>query len=63
LSDPDKELAQAYGVWALKKNYGKEYWGIVRSTFLVGADGKVKAEWRGVRVKGHVQAVWEAGQV
>src|SRR6187402_3519702 len=48
LSDPDKELAQAYGVWALKKNYGKEYWGIVRSTFLIGADGKVKAEWRGV---------------
>jgi len=60
LSDPEKELAQAYGVWALKKNYGKEYWGIVRSTFLIGADGKVKREWRGVKVKGHVQAVLEA---
>ena len=62
LSDPEKELAQAYGVWALKKNYGKEYWGIVRSTFLVGADGKVKKEWRGVRVKGHIAAVLEAAQ-
>ena len=60
LSDPDKELAQAYGVWALKKNYGREYWGIVRSTFLIGADGKVKKEWRGVKVKGHVEAVLEA---
>ena len=45
------------GVWALKKNYGREYWGIVRSTFLVGADGKVKQAWRGVKVKGHVDAV------
>jgi len=59
LSDPDKVLASAYGVWALKKNYGREYMGIVRSTFLIGADGKVKAEWRGVRVKGHVDAVLE----
>lgn len=62
LSDPDKELARAYGVWALKKNYGKEYWGIVRSTFLVGGDGKIKAEWRGVRVAGHTQAVLEAAR-
>jgi peroxiredoxin Q/BCP len=58
LSDPDKTLAQAYGVWALKKNYGKEYWGIVRSTFLIGADGKVKKVWRGVRVDGHVEEVF-----
>lgn len=60
LSDPDKELAQAYGVWALKKNYGKEYWGIVRSTFLIGADGLIKGVWRGVKVKGHVEAVLAA---
>ncbi len=57
LSDPEKELANAYGVWVLKKNYGREYWGIVRSTFLVGSNGKVLAEWRKVRVKEHVQAV------
>jgi thioredoxin-dependent peroxiredoxin len=54
LSDPEHELAEAYGVWALKKNYGREYWGIVRSTFLIGADGKVK---------GHVAAVLEASRV
>jgi peroxiredoxin Q/BCP len=57
LSDPDKSLAQAYGVWALKKNYGREYWGIVRSTFLVDKAGKVAAEWRQVKVKGHARAV------
>ncbi|WP_428610725.1 thioredoxin-dependent thiol peroxidase, partial [Sedimenticola sp.] len=48
LSDPDKVLAQAYGVWALKKNYGREYWGIVRSTFLIDKQGKISAEWRKV---------------
>lgn len=57
LSDPEKKLAGAYGTWALKKNYGREYWGIVRSTFLIGADGKIKKEWRGVKVGGHVDAV------
>ncbi len=59
LSDRDMVLAKAYGVWALKKNYGREYWGIVRSTFLIGGNGKVLAEWRGVRVKGHSAAVLE----
>lgn len=63
LSDPDKVLAKAYGVWALKQNYGREYYGIVRSTFLVGGDGKVAAEWRGVRVQGHASAVLEASAV
>jgi len=59
ISDPDKELAAAYGVYALKKNYGREFMGIVRSTFLIDAAGKVRAAWRGVRVPGHVQAVIE----
>jgi len=62
LSDPEKTLAQAYGVWALKKNYGREYWGIVRSTFLVGANGKVLKAWRQVRVPGHVEAVLAEAQ-
>jgi peroxiredoxin Q/BCP len=57
LSDPDKTLAQAYGVWGPKKNYGKEYMGIIRSSFLVGADGVIKKAYRGVRVDGHVDAV------
>jgi peroxiredoxin Q/BCP len=59
LSDPDKELAQAYGVWAMKQNYGKEYMGIIRSSFLIGSDGVVKKAYRGVKVEGHVDAVLE----
>ena len=59
LSDPDKELAQAYGVWALKSNYGRNYMGIVRSTFLISAAGRVEKEYRKVRVAGHVEAVLE----
>jgi thioredoxin-dependent peroxiredoxin len=59
LSDPEKELAQAYGVWALKQNYGRQYWGIVRSTFLVDSSGKIKKEWRGVKVNGHAGKVLE----
>ncbi|HEY6077980.1 MAG TPA: thioredoxin-dependent thiol peroxidase [Polyangiaceae bacterium] len=62
LSDPDKQLAQAYGVWAMKQNYGKEYMGIVRSSFLIGPDGLVKKAYRGVRVDGHVDAVLEDAQ-
>lgn len=57
LSDAEKELAQAYGVWVKKKNYGREYMGIERSTFLIDAQGKIKKAWRGVRVPGHVESV------
>jgi thioredoxin-dependent peroxiredoxin len=59
LSDPDKTLANAYGVWGLKNNYGKEYMGIIRSTFLVGPDGQIKKSYRGVKVPGHVDAILE----
>jgi len=59
LSDPDKTLANAYGVWGLKNNYGKEYMGIIRSSFLVGADGVIKKAYRSVKVDGHVSAVLE----
>lgn len=57
LSDSSQELASAYGVWSLKKNYGREYMGIVRSTFLIDSEGVVKKVWRGVRVNGHVAEV------
>jgi peroxiredoxin Q/BCP len=60
LSDTSRELASAYGVWALKKNYGREFMGIVRSTFLVDGEGVVRKAWRGVRVNGHVPAVQAA---
>jgi thioredoxin-dependent peroxiredoxin len=62
LSDPDKKLAKAYGVWAKKLNYGREYMGIVRSTFVVDAKGTIQKAYRGVRVDGHVPAVLEAVQ-
>ena len=59
LSDEDKKVANAYDVWQLKKSYGREYMGIVRSTFLIDPDGNIAYEWRNVRVKGHAQKVLE----
>lgn len=59
LVDTELEAAKAYDVWQLKKNFGKEYMGIVRSTFLINKEGIVVEEWRNVRVKDHVSAVAE----
>ncbi len=59
LSDEDKEVLKAYGVWQLKKNFGKEYMGVVRSTFLIDPDGKIAYIWPKVKVKGHAQEVLE----
>ncbi|EGQ26140.1 bacterioferritin comigratory protein [Sporosarcina newyorkensis 2681] len=55
LVDEDHVVAEQYGVWKLKKNFGKEYMGIERSTFLIDPTGTVVREWRKVRVKGHVE--------
>jgi peroxiredoxin Q/BCP len=60
LSDPEHKVAEQFGVWGLKKLYGREYMGIVRSTFLIDGDGKVAKEWRNLRVKNHVQNVLDA---
>ena len=57
LSDEDTLMMQEYGVWQLKKNYGKEYMGIVRTTLIIDPDGMVKALWEKVRVKDHVANV------
>jgi len=57
LSDADHSLAKALGVWTKKKNYGREYMGIERSTFLVDGKGVVRHVWRKVRVEGHAEAV------
>ena len=57
LSDEDKEVLKAYGAWGLKKMYGKEYEGVIRSTFIIDPNGEIVAEWRKVRVKGHVEEV------
>jgi|SRR5688572_12777099 len=60
VSDPDEALCKRFDVIRMKKMYGKEVRGIERSTFLIGADGKVAKEWRGVKVPGHVDEVLEA---
>ncbi|NEN80824.1 thioredoxin-dependent thiol peroxidase [Paenibacillus elgii] len=60
LSDPDHEVCELFGVWQLKKMYGREYMGVVRSTFVIDPKGKLVREWRGVRIKGHVEQVLEA---
>ncbi len=55
LVDEEKRAAEAYDVWKLKKNFGREYMGIERSTFLIDPEGKVVKEWRKVRVKDHIE--------
>ena len=57
LSDPDHAVAEAFGAWGVKKNYGREYEGIIRSTFLVDETGTVTKAWRNVRAKGHAERV------
>ena len=59
LSDEQKSVIEAYGVWAEKKMYGKTYMGVERSTFLVGPDGTIVQAWKGVKVPGHADAVLE----
>lgn len=60
LSDTNHKVCEKYGVWQLKKLYGREYMGIVRSTFLIDEKGKLIEQWLKVKVKGHADAVLEA---
>jgi peroxiredoxin Q/BCP len=60
LADADHEVAEKYGVWQEKTNYGRAYMGIVRTTYLIGADGKVAKRWDKVKVDGHAEEVLEA---
>lgn len=62
LSDPDEALCNLFDVIKLKKNYGREYMGIERSTFLIDGKGILRQEWRGLRVKGHVEEVLAAAK-
>ena len=59
LSDPGHEVIEMYGVWHLKKRYGREYYGIERSTFLINPDGIIEYIWRKVKVDGHVKDVFQ----
>ncbi|MCL7749303.1 thioredoxin-dependent thiol peroxidase [Halalkalibacter alkaliphilus] len=54
LADEEHKVAEQYGVWKLKKNFGKEYMGIERSTFIIDKQGNLVKEWRKVKVKDHV---------
>jgi peroxiredoxin Q/BCP len=57
LSDEDHSLAESLGAWGEKKNYGKVYEGLIRSTFVVDGDGVVEKAYRNVRAKGHVARI------
>jgi peroxiredoxin Q/BCP len=60
LTDADHSAMEAYGAWGEKKNYGKSYMGVIRSTFLIGPDGKVERAWYNVKADGHAKAVFDA---
>src|SRR5437868_14104486 len=60
LADPDHEVAESYGVWVEKKNYGKRYMGIERSTFVIDADGNVAKAMRRVDPETHADQVLKA---
>ena len=57
LSDSQKSALKAYGAWGLKKLYGKEYEGVIRSTFLINPKGEIAYIWKNVKVKGHIAEV------
>ena len=57
LSDPDHKVAQDYGVWVEKSMYGRKYWGILRTTFIIGRDGIIKHVFERVKPAGHAEEV------
>ena len=59
LADTEHEVAEAYGVWALKKMYGREYHGILRTTFVIGEDGKILHVFEKVKPADHAKEVLE----
>jgi len=62
LSDPEEQLCRAFDVIQEKSLYGRKFMGVVRSTFLIDADGKLRGEWRNVKVKGHADEVLAAAR-
>jgi len=57
LSDPEHTLSEIFGAWGEKSMYGRKYFGIIRSTFILDENGNIQQEWRKVKVKGHVDEV------
>lgn len=62
LADVDHAVAEKYGVWQEKTRYGRKYMGIVRTTYLIGPDGRVVQRWDNVKVAGHADAVAAAAR-
>jgi len=62
ISDPDEKLCKKFDVIHEKTLYGRKFMGVVRSTFLIDADGKLREEWRKVKVAGHAEEVLEAAK-
>ena len=60
ISDESGEIVEGYGVWQEKKNYGKTYMGIVRSTFIIDEAGQIQKHWKSVKVDGHAEKVLDA---
>lgn len=61
-SDEEGAMCEAYGVWGEKTLYGRKYMGIIRTTFLIDAEGVIREVWRNVRVPGHAEAVLAASK-
>ena len=61
-SDESKAMLQAYGAWGEKSMYGRKFMGVIRKTFLIGADGRIVRIWPKVRVPGHAEEVLEAAR-
>lgn len=62
LGDESKAMLEAYGVWVQKSMYGRSYMGVERTTFLIGADGRIKQVWRKVKIPSHAAAVLAAAR-
>ncbi|MEX2533312.1 MAG: thioredoxin-dependent thiol peroxidase [Nitriliruptoraceae bacterium] len=60
LADPDRTVVDAYGVWGLKQMYGKEYYAVLRTTYLIDAEGTIANVWTDVKPKEHADDVLEA---
>ncbi len=61
-SDESKAMLESYGVWKEKSMYGRKYMGVERSTFLIGADGRIARVWRKVKVPGHAEEALAAAK-
>ena len=61
-ADPERSAIEAYGVWKEKSMYGRKYFGVERSTFLIDRNGRLAKVWRKVKVPGHAEEVLAAAK-